>query len=270
MTASMLKPFQTPSGQPTSKEWRLSTSNQQAFQSSGYLLWNLITSHKNLLNWITSDEAAKSTKGTLGDYIGKFWFNYVASAILVVLYIFGTGGLGSLLAMLFCVISWCGAPFLMFWLGKKFPQDKKSLNANETVEIKQLAKDTWNFFDSLITEETHYLIPDNYQLNREKKADYKTSPTNIGYSITSIISASELGFITKEEAIDRLGHIIDTVEQLEKWNGHLFNWYHVNTLKALPNFFISTCDSGNFVACLYVAKSFVETCHGASDRKSVV
>ena len=231
-----------------------------------YRMW---FSHKDLLAWITSDEAAKSTKGTLDDYIGKFWFNYVASAILVVLYIIGPADTLALLAMLFCVISWCGAPFLMFWLGKKFPQDKKSLNANETEEIKQLAKDTWHFFDSQITEETHYLIPDNYQLNRDKKADYKTSPTNIGYSITSIISASELGFITKEEAIDRLGHIIDTVEQLEKWNGHLFNWYHVNTLKALPNFFISTCDSGNFVACLYVAKSFVETCHGASLRDRI-
>ena len=218
-----------------------------------YRMW---FSHKNLLNWITSDEASKSTKGTLGDYIGKFWFNYVASAILITLYIFSSGGVIDLLAMLFCVISWCGAPFLMYWLGKKFPQDKKTLTYAQTKEIKQLAKDTWHFFDSLITEETHYLIPDNYQLNREKKADYKTSPTNIGYSITSIISASELEFITKEEAIERLGHIIDTVEQLEKWNGHLFNWYHVNSLKALPNFFVSTCDSGNFVACLYVAKAF--------------
>ena len=220
-----------------------------------YRMW---FSHKNLLNWITSDEAAKSTKGTLGDYIGKFWFNYVSSALIVVLYLcYGEGNGIDLAALLFCVLAWCGAPFLMFWLGKKFPQDKKSLNANETEEIKQLAKDTWHFFDSLITPETHYLIPDNYQLNREKKADYKTSPTNIGYSITSIISASELGFITKEEAVERLDHIIDTVEKLEKWNGHLFNWYDVNTLKALPNFFISTCDSGNFVACLYTLKGFL-------------
>ena len=219
-----------------------------------YRMW---FSHKNLLNWITSDEAAKSTKGTLGDYIGKFWFNYVASAILIALYVIGPGSTLGLLALLFCVIAWCGAPLLMYWLGKKFPQDRKNLTVKETGEIKQLARDTWHFFDSQITEETHYLIPDNYQLNREKKADYKTSPTNIGYSITSLISAAELKFITKEEAVERLGHVIDTVEKLEKWNGHLFNWYHVNTLKALPNFFISTCDSGNFIACLYTLKGFL-------------
>ena len=219
-----------------------------------YRLW---FSHKNLLNWITSDEAAKSTKGTLGDYIGKFWFNYVASAILIVLFVLFPGNIADLVALAFCVITWCGAPFLMYWLGKKFPQDKKTLNAQETENIKQIAKDTWHYFDSLITEETHYLIPDNYQINRAKKADYKTSPTNIGYSITSVISAAEMGFITHDEAVDRLGKIIATVDSLPKWNGHLFNWYHVETLKALPNFFISTCDSGNFVACLYVLKGYL-------------
>ena len=51
-----------------------------------YRMW---FSHKNLLNWITSDEAAKSTKGTLGDYNGKFRFNYVASIALAVCFCLG-------------------------------------------------------------------------------------------------------------------------------------------------------------------------------------
>ena len=61
----------------------------------------------------------------------------------------------------FCVLAWCGAPELMYWLGKKFPQDKKHLTDKETDEVRQLAKDTWHFFDSLITEENNWLIPDN-------------------------------------------------------------------------------------------------------------
>ena len=215
-------------------------------------------SHRNLLAWITSDEAAKSTKGTLGDYLGKFWFNYVASALLVVLLVAGgRWSAAGLAGALFCAVAWCGAPFLMFWLGKKFPQDKKRLNVKESDEVRQLAKDTWHFFDSLLTEESHWLIPDNYQVGRVPLADYKTSPTNIGYSLTSVISAAELGFIGREEAVGRLERIIDTVERLEKWNGHLYNWYDIHSLKVLPNFFISTCDSGNFVACLYVVKGWL-------------
>ena len=227
-----------------------------------YRMW---LSHRDLLAWITSDEAAKSTKGTLGDYIGKFWFNYVCAAALAVLTfeildnrsLIGTADIMAAIAAGLTCIIWCAAPFLMFWLGKKFPQDKKNLNTKETEEVRQLAKDTWNFFDSLITEENNWLIPDNYQLNRENKTDYKTSPTNIGYSLTAIISAAELEFISKEDAVNRMRHIIDTICKLEKWNGHLYNWYDIATLNKLPNYFISTCDSGNFVACLYAAKGFL-------------
>ena len=221
-----------------------------------YRMW---FSHRNLLAWITSDEASKSTKGTLGDYLGKFWFNYVASAALFCLALLGHVGTGAWGAASFCMVTWCGAPFLMYWLGKKFPQDKKTLNAKETDEVRRLAQKTWSFFDKLITEENNWLIPDNYQLNRDKKTDYKTSPTNIGYSLTAVVSAAELQFITEKEAVSRIAQIIHTVNRLEKWNGHLYNWYDISTLKALPNFFISTCDSGNFVACLYVVKGWLES-----------
>ncbi len=224
--------------------------------------WRMWFSHKNLLNWITSDEAAKSTKGTLGDYIGKFWFNYAASLALLLCKLQSYGNMADFAAMLFCLLSWCGAPFLMYWLGKKFSHDKNRLTVKENAEVRQIAKDTWHFFDSMITEEHNWLIPDNYQLNRENKTDYKTSPTNIGYSLTATVSAAELGFISHNEAADRLEHIIDTVCRLEKWNGHLYNWYDVKSLKALPDFFISTCDSGNFVACLYAVKGYLNSLSG--------
>ncbi len=229
--------------------------------------WRMWVSHRDLLAWITSDEAAKSTKGTLGDYLRKFWFNYVCAIALAALTIrmfdnrsiLDTGDIMAAIAAGLTCLVWVLAPVLMYGLGRKFPQNKKSLNEKETGEIRQLAKDTWNFFDSLISEESNWLIPDNYQLNREKKADYKTSPTNIGYSMTAVVSAAELDFISKEEAVVRIGHIVDTVERLEKWNGHLYNWYGIESLNPLPNFFISTCDSGNFVACLYVVKGFLDT-----------
>ena len=236
-----------------------------------YRMW---FSHRNLLNWITSDEAAKSTKGTLDDYLRQFWFNYVCAAAVALLTVWvanshsGTSAseVWMIVATLFVCVSWVGAPFLMFYLGKKFAQDKKRLNADETDEVRTWAKDTWHYFDSLLTEENNYLIPDNFQLNREKKADYKTSPTNIGYSMVAVVSAAELGLITHNAAKERLQHIVDTVTQLDKWNGHLFNWYHIGTLKALPNYFVSTCDSGNFVACLYVVRGYLAQHHPADGQ----
>ena len=222
--------------------------------------YRMAFSHKNLLNWVPSDEAAKSTKGTLPDYLGKFWFNYVCAAVLALLTAAICVHQGS--AVLIVVVAatclaWVGAPLLLYFLGLKFPQDKKELKPEETQQVRQWAADTWNYFDTLITAENNYLVPDNYQLNRQNKADYKTSPTNIGYSLTAVIAAAELGFITHDEALSRLSHIIDSVSRLEKWNGHLFNWYRIADLEKLPNYFVSTCDSGNFVACLYVVKGYL-------------
>ena len=238
--------------------------------------WRMWFSHRDLLAWITSDEAAKSTKGTLGDYCKKFWFNFVASAALaaVTCYMLCNGRstlsaadiAAAVAAGMACAV-WMSAPFVMYRLGKKFPENKRTLNEQETGEVRQLAKDTWHFFDTMLTEETHWLVPDNYQENRENKTDYKTSPTNIGYSLTSVVSAACLGFIGHEEAVQRLERIVGTVERLEKWNGHLYNWYDVHTLAKLPNFFVSTADSGNFVACLYVVKGYLENLAVADSLK---
>ena len=95
-------------------------------------------------------------------------------------------------------------------------------------------------------------------MNRAKKIDYKTSPTDIGFSLISIISAVELELIGSNKALTMIANIIKTVEELEKWHGHLYNWYNINTLNKLYPYFVSTVDNGNFVASLYVVKSFLE------------
>lgn len=58
--------------------------------------------------------------------------------------------------------------------------------------------------------------------------------------------------------LERLRKSIETIEKLEKWNGHLYNWYDVTTTKALNPKFVSTVDSGNFVGYLYVVKNVLE------------
>lgn len=51
--------------------------------------------------------------------------------------------------------------------------------------------------------------------------------------------------------------IIDTVNALAKWNGHLYNWYNTKTLEPLIPRYVSSVDSGNFVGYLYVVKQFL-------------
>ena len=45
----------------------------------------------------------------------------------------------------------------------------------------------------------------------------------------AIISGIDLGFISKDEGINILEKIIESIDSLEKWNGHLYNWYNIKT-----------------------------------------
>lgn len=223
-------------------------------------LYRMFISKKNLLNWITSEDAGKSTKNTLKSYLWSFKTNFIVAILFVGLTWHFKSETDYWNVVLAGVIAslWCFAPFLMYYLGKPLQTDVKRLNQNEKEEIKEVAFRTWNYFNDFITEENNYLIPDNYQLNRNKKTDYKTSPTNIGYSLTAVIAAYELGFISLKESLNKLHNIIQTIVKLSKWEGHLYNWYNIRTMEVLPPYFISTADSGNFMACLYVVKGFLE------------
>ncbi len=54
-----------------------------------------------------------------------------------------------------------------------------------------------------------------------------------------------------------LENVIETINRLVKWNGHLYNWYDIRTLEPLRPRYISSVDSGNFVGYLFVVKEFL-------------
>lgn len=78
------------------------------------------------------------------------------------------------------------------------------------------------------------------------------------FGLLSIVSAYDLKFINLEKCIISLENVLSTIQKLEKWNGHLFNWYNIKTLSPLIPKYVSTVDSGNFVGYLYTLKMFLE------------
>lgn len=100
------------------------------------------------------------------------------------------------------------------------------------------------------------LVPDNFTVL--PKGDYQnyTSPTNIGFSILSDVSASILEITDYETAKNRVKNTLDTALSLEKFKGHLFNWYDVNTKSPLEPCFVSSVDSANFITALIVAREY--------------
>ena len=215
-------------------------------------LYRLCYSHKNLLNWITAEEVEKTVNGSLLNYIRNFLFNIMTAIAFIVIGYFTKNYAAYLVAFVFL-----SAPFILYSVSKDIDHHQIELKEKDLEDIKELARRTWKYFEENLTEDRHYLIPDNYQENREEKLDHRTSPTAIGFSITSVVSACELEFITKKQAEELLGRILESVDQLEKWHGHLYNWYDIKTMTVINPQFVSTVDSGNLVACLVVAREFL-------------
>ncbi len=148
----------------------------------------------------------------------------------------------------------------MWYISKPKEEEKakEKLNKDEQEYIKKIAKDTWEYFSEYMNKENNFLPPDNYQESRREKLVPRTSSTNIGLGLLTIVSAYDLKFIELDKAITKLENVIDTIQKLDKWNGHLYNWYNTKTLKPLIPRYVSTVDSGNFVGYLYTLKEFLE------------
>ena len=220
----------------------------------GKTVYRMLISHKHLLEWTTSEEAEKQAKQDIASYYNQMAINFLVGFVSI--------GLGLLKSNPFAIllgIYWGIIPFLMWYISKDKKEETaiEKLNAEEKEYVKEIGKRTWGFFETYLTKENNYLIPDNYQADRKEKIVLRTSSTNIGLSLLAVISAYDLAYISKEKAIELLKNMLFSIESLPKWNGHLYNWYHIKTKEPLNPRYISTVDSGNFVGYLYVVKAFL-------------
>ena len=201
----------------------------------------------NLLEWVTAEDADKNSKSDLISYFAEMKINVIAG----ILFLFFKNPVSVIFGIL-----WIIAPIVAWYISldseieAPISQDKKDY-------LNQIGSATWQFFADYVTEENHYLMIDNYQEDRENKIVNRTSSTNIGLELLAIISAYDLNYISVEQAIDYIYKVIDTINNLAKWNGHLYNWYNTKTLEPLIPRYISSVDSGNFVGYLYIVKQFL-------------
>ena len=226
-------------------------------------LYRMIISNKHLLEWVTAEEAEKSSKNDLKNYYLSMISNIIAGIIGIGLFfVFDFFNFDIITKILILVISvlWLIAPFVMYLISKPIKEINKLnlLNKSEQDFVTEIAKRTWLFFKDYITEDTKYLPPDNYQEDRIPKVVKRTSSTNIGLGMLSVISSYDLGFESLEDTVSLLEKMINTVSGLQKWNGHLYNWYNLDNLQPLMPRFVSSVDSGNFVGYLYVVLQFLE------------
>ena len=151
------------------------------------------------------------------------------------------------------------APILLLWLLgvavtpwlNRPPRRRKPLAENDREFLLMHALRIWRYFHQFGAEEHNYLIPDNVEEEGLIEAA-RVSPTNIGLLLNARQAACELGFTTVPEFAGLTRNTLETIARLEKFRGHLYNWYNTKTLEPLNSApFVSSVDSGNLVASLY-------------------
>ena len=158
---------------------------------------------------------------------------------------------GALYVAVPVLILWSLAPILAAWLNKPPRSLRRRIGSADRAFLVDHALHIWRFFRQFGAEHHHFLIPDNVQEDGLVEASH-VSPTNIGLLLNARQAACEFGFLTVPEFAALTHETLATIARLEKFRGHLYNWYDTQTCKPLGGSpFVSTVDSGNFVASLY-------------------
>ena len=223
-------------------------------------VYRLIISHKHLLEWMTSEEAEKQSKSTLGNYYKMMLVNVILGAILI-----AVASINYNMLLTFIGTLWIINPYTMFRISLIREKAKKELPEKDKQYLKEIAQKTWQFFKDYLTEENNYLITDNYQEDRKQLIVPRTSSTNMGLSLLAVISAYDMGFEDLPTTLELLNKIINSIYELPKWNGHLYNWYNIKTKEPLIPRYVSTVDSGNLVGYMYTARAFLEKVNADKD-----
>ncbi|GMR09431.1 MAG: glucoamylase family protein [Anaerolineae bacterium] len=219
-------------------------------------------SRRKLLEWTTAQMAAWERGGRMGLIaLGVGLSSLLAVVVGAALWMFQPQSL------------WSAGPFLAAWLvspaivwrlnaRRKVRWPRERISGNERRMLRRIARKTWRYFDEFVQPGTHWLPPDNYQVSHQNQVALRTSPTNIGLWMLSALAGHDFGYISWDGILHRLGGTLQTLEELERFRGHFYNWYDLLTLKPLEPRYVSTVDSGNLVASLWSLRAGIE------DRKS--
>jgi cyclic beta-1,2-glucan synthetase len=239
-------------------------AHQAALMTDAILrtLARLWVTHRDLLEWTT----ASQTKASL-DLSLPWFYRSMAGGVAIAAV---TGALvlalkpeAAPIALPF-VILWLLAPAIARWVSTPPPEAPgRQLTATDARALRRIARRTWRYFETFVSPENHALPPDNFQDEPQPVVAHRTSPTNIGMYLLATVSARDLGWIGTLEMVERLEATLATVSALQRFHGHLYNWYDTVDLQPLEPAYVSSVDSGNLCAALLVLSN---ACREMLDR----
>ena len=213
----------------------------------------MLFTRRGLLLWHTPAYARRNSRTTLSDFLQEMW----------VAPLFGVVGIvwlalthpAELLVSGPVLLLWLAAPVVGWWISKPIVPAQSGLSEAQQTFLRGLARQTWRYFEVLVNAEEHWLPPDNFQQVPTPAIATRTSPTNIGMALLANLAAADFGYLAVGQLLDRTDKTITTMEKLERYRGHFYNWYDTRTLKPLRPFYVSSVDSGNLAGALHTLRA---------------
>ncbi len=220
-------------------------------------LFRLFTG-KKLLLWVTAARVEKNAEDSIVNFIYRMFPSALTGCIFFALSELWVTRLLGLFWFLFPVF----AQFLSLPTAKG-----RRISPALKERIRTRALPIWLFFADSVGEKTMHLPPDNIQTAPVEAVAMRTSPTNIGLYLLSVASAEVFGFISPKESALRIEKALSTMERMEKWQGHFYNWYSLESLEVLGGSYVSTVDSGNLCVCLVALSRYLYSKGRASSAR---
>jgi cyclic beta-1,2-glucan synthetase len=220
-----------------------------AFDAIARSLVRRFITGERLLEWETAyqSELQRSRRTPIDRYLALMPLIVTALGLLIWV---GAQHRGAILCALPILVIWALSNPITIWLNRP-PRERQPVASGDKEFLIEHALRIWRYFREYGSDRHHYLIPDNVEEDGLLEAA-RVSPTNIGLLLNARQAAYEFGWLTAPEFAELSRASLATITNLEKYRGHLYNWYDTQTLQVLGNPpFVSSVDSGNFVASLY-------------------
>jgi cyclic beta-1,2-glucan synthetase len=225
-------------------------------------LVRLYGSRRHLLEWITAAQAKASVSLELRVFYRRMdgGVAFAAGAAILV----AATRPASWPWALPLIAAWVLAPVVARWISlPPAPAEAVPLARSEAEQLRLIARRTWRFFETFVGADDHHLPPDNFQEEPRAVVAHRTSPTNVGLYLLSILAAHDLGWLGTLACAERLEETLRTLGALDRFRGHFYNWYDTRSARPLEPRYISTVDSGNLAGHLL---ALVEACAQVAER----
>ena len=219
----------------------------------GRTLVRLLVTHKRLLEWQTSSDTERTTRTDLAGSYATMWI--APSVALLGGFLLVSRVPTQLPLALPALFAWLAAPWIAWWISRPIASATPDLTAEQLTFLRATARKTWYFFETFVTEGENWLPPDNFQEVPVPTIASRTSPTNLGLSLLANLAAVDLGYLSCGGLIQRTEDALATMQRLDRYRGHFYNWYETRTLQPLLPLYVSTVDSGNLAGHLLTLSS---------------